>query len=308
MSKKVLVLCGGFSAEREVSLVTGRGAAEALRQKGYEVRLHDLTDVWELIEVLKQEKPAAVFNALHGNWGEDGEIQGLLDLLQIPYTHSGVTASAVGMDKDLTRAAAASCGIKVAQAERKTYRRFLVEGTLVEMPYVLKPVSDGSSVGVYLIFKPEDLVAVHYDDADNEILIEKYIAGKELTVMCLDGKAHVVTEIRPSVEFYDYEAKYTDGVTRHILPAEIPQEVAKTCLEYAEKLHQRIGCNMVSRCDFRYNEKDGVVLLEINTNPGMTPLSLVPEQAKFVGISYPDLCEKLVERAKCRKLPDIQLS
>lgn len=308
MSKKVLVLCGGFSAERQVSLVTGREAAEALRQKGYEVLSHDLTDVWKLIEVLKHEKPDVVFNALHGNWGEDGEIQGLLDLLQIPYTHSGVAASAVGMDKDLTRAAAASCGINVAQAEKKTYRHFLEQGTTIEMPYVLKPVSDGSSVGVYLIFKPEDLTAVHYDNVDSEILIEKYIAGKELTVMCLNGKAHVVTEIRPSVEFYDYKAKYTDGVTHHILPAEIPQEAAKICLEYAEKLHQRLGCNTVSRCDFRYNEEDGVVLLEINTNPGMTPLSLVPEQAKFMGISYQDLCEKLVERAKCRKLPNIPLS
>ena len=301
MSKKVLVLMGGFSHEREVSLVSGRGAAEALRQKGYDVVEHDLTDAWKLLETVKAEKPDVIFNALHGNWGEDGEIQGFLDLLQIPYTHSGMRASLLGMDKEITKHLAHSCGIKVALSEKLTVREFLSSGTMISMPYVLKPVSDGSSCGVFIIMNDDDLKQVHYDDEDEEILVEKYIPGKELTVGCIDGKAYVVTEIRPAAEFYDYRAKYTEGVTRHILPAEIPDETAEKCKRWAEKLHRKLGCRTVSRIDLRYNEQDGPVLLEINTHPGMTPLSLVPEQARYAGISYGDLCEMLVNEAACRK-------
>lgn len=302
MSKKVLVLMGGFSAEREVSLVTGKGVAEALKKKGYEVVLHDLQNGFELVDVLQKEKPDAVFNALHGNWGEDGEIQGFLDVLQIPYTHSGMRASVLGMDKELTKKLAAEAGVKIAPSEKKTFAEFKKNGTKISMPYVVKPVSDGSSVGVFIITKPEDLQQIEYADENREIMIEKYIGGKELTCMCLEGKSYVVTEIRPSVEFYDYKAKYTDGITRHILPAEIPEEAAEKVKDFSQKVHNALECNMLSRCDLRYNEKDGVVLLEINTNPGMTPLSLVPEQAKYIGISYEDLCEKLVESAYCRKL------
>ncbi len=302
MSKKVLVLMGGFSHEREVSLISGKGVADVLRQKGYEVVEHDLTDAWKLAEVLKTEKPDVVFNALHGNWGEDGEIQGFLDLLQIPYTHSGMRTCLLGMDKEMTKRIAENCGIKVAISERITVRDFKNNGTMISMPYVLKPVSDGSSCGVFIIMTPEDLQQVHYDNEDEEILVEKYIPGKELTIACIAGKAYVVTEIRPSVEFYDYKAKYTDGVTQHILPAEIPQDVADRCLRWAEKLHRKLGCRSVSRIDVRYNEEDGPVFLEINTHPGMTPLSLVPEQAKYAGIGYADLCEILVNSAGCRKL------
>ncbi len=302
MSKKVLVVMGGFSHEREVSLVTGKGAAEALRQKGYEVVEHDLTDGRKFMEVLAAEKPDVVFNALHGNWGEDGEIQGFLDVLQIPYTHSGMRSSLLGMDKDVTKYLARSCGIKVAISEKIKVKDFWNNGTMISMPYVLKPVSDGSSCGVFVIMTEDDLRKVHYDNENEEIMVEKYIPGKELTISCINGKAYVVTEIRPKVEFYDYTAKYTDGVTEHILPAEIPDEVAEKCKRWAERLHRKLGCKTVSRIDVRYNEEDGPVLLEINTHPGMTPLSLVPEQAKYVGISYADLCEMLVNQAACRPI------
>ena len=302
MFKKVLVLMGGFSHEREVSLVSGKGVAEALREKDFDVVEYDLQNGWDFVETLKKEKPDVVFNALHGNWGEDGEVQGLLDVLQIPYTHSGMRASLLGMDKDVTKYLARSCGIKVALSEKIKVKDFWNNGTMITMPYVLKPVSDGSSVGVFIIMSEEDLSQVHYDDENMEILVEKYIPGKELTVACINGKAYAVTEIRPKVEFYDYEAKYTDGVTEHILPAEIPEDVADRCKRWAEKLHKKLGCRMVSRIDVRYNEEDGPVLLEINTHPGMTPLSLVPEQAKYVGISYADLCEMLVNSAGCRSL------
>ncbi len=300
MTKKVLVLMGGFSAEREVSLSSGKDIANALETKGYDVLLYDLKDAWDFVKVLQKEKPDVVFNGLYGNWGEDGAIQGMLDLLQIPYTHSGMRASAVGMDKHLTKYIAKTCGIRVAQSQKMTVREFFENGTIVPMPYVVKPVSDGSSVGVFIVETPEDVLKVKYKNIDREILVEKYIPGHELTVMCLEDKAYVVTELKASNEFYDYNAKYTAGKTEHILPAQIPYEVSEICKAYAEKLHQALGCNTVSRVDFRWNEEDGVVLLEINTNPGMTALSLVPEQAKYVGISYADLCAKLVEGAKCR--------
>ncbi len=302
MSKKVLVLTGGFSAEREVSLSSGQDIADALKKKGYEVLAYDLTDVWKFIEVLKKEKPDVVFNGLYGNWGEDGEIQALLDLLQIPYTHSGMRASAIGMDKYITKIVAKNCGIRVAPSQKMRARDFMKNGTVIPFPFVVKPVSDGSSVGVFIVETPEDMLKVKYKDLDREILVEKFIPGQELTVMCLEDKAYVVTELRASDEFYDYKAKYTDGVTQHILPAEIPHEIAETCKAYAEKLHQTLGCNTVSRVDLRYNPTDGVVLLEINTNPGMTSLSLAPEQAKYAGIGYADLCAKLVENAACRKI------
>lgn len=305
MSKKVLVMMGGFSSEREVSLVSGKGISEALREKGYDVIPHDLKDMGEFIKVLQNEKPDVVFNALHGNWGEDGEIQGFLDMLQIPYTHSGQKASAIGMDKSLTKKVCEAHGIKVPSGEETTYGAFKANGTMITMPYVVKPVCDGSSVGVFIIKSEDDLKNVSYDDDEEEILIEKFISGRELTCAVLDGKALAVTELRPKVDFYDYKAKYTDGMTEHVLPAELPEDVTATCMRYAERLHKKLGCNMISRCDFRYNPDDGVVLLEINTAPGMTPLSLVPEQAKFCGISYTDLCSRLVENAACRKLPKI---
>ena len=302
MAKKVLVLMGGFSAEREVSLSSGGDIAEALKSKVYDVVLYDLQNTWDFIDVLQKEKPDVVFNGLYGNWGEDGTVQGMLDLLQIPYTHSGVKTSVIGMDKYLTKQIARSQGIKTAADEKTTARKLAAQGTVISLPYVVKPVADGSSVGVFIVKTPEEAREIRYDDPDREILIEKYIPGRELTVMCLEGRAYAVTELRAAGGFYNYKAKYTDGVTQHILPAEIPDEVAATCKEYAEKIHRALGCCMVSRSDFRWNETDGVVFLEINTNPGMTKLSLVPEQAKYAGIDYATLCAKLVENAECRKI------
>ena len=302
MAKKVLVVMGGFSAERDVSLVTGKGVSEALVRSGYQVISHDLRNGFDFVEVLKKEKPDVVFNALHGNFGEDGEIQGMLDILQIPYTHSGLRASALGMDKNLTKEVAKANGLKIALSQQLTYKEYKQKGTNIEMPYVIKPISDGSSVGVFIIKKEEDKKAVFYEDDNRELMVEKFIEGQELTVAVLDGKALGVTEMRPKTEFYDYEAKYTDGMTQHILPAEIPEDVYKQAQKYAEILHVALKCNTVSRSDFRYNPKDGIVLLEINTNPGMTPLSLVPEQAKFAGISYDEVCKILVEKATYRKI------
>ena len=302
MSKKVLVLMGGFSAEREVSLVTGKGVAEALKKRNYDVVCYDLKNGFDFVDFLKKEKPDVVFNALHGNFGEDGEIQGMLDVLQIPYTHSGLKASVLGMDKSLTKSVAEKYGIKVAVSEKMTFADFKKNGTKIKMPFVVKPVSDGSSVGVYIVKNNEDKEKVFYENSEREILVEKYIQGQEITVGVLNGKALCVTEIRPKVEFYDYRAKYTDGITDHIIPAEIPEKTAEQAKKYAEIIHEALDCSVLSRSDFIYNSEEGVVFLEINTNPGMTPLSLVPEQANYVGLSYEDICIKLVEKASYRQL------
>lgn len=300
--KKVLVLKGGFSAERDVSLVSGKGVAVALKNCGYEVIEHDLTDVYKFMEILKTETPDVVFNALHGNWGEDGAIQSFLDLLQIPYTHSGMEASLLGMNKQLTKQICIENKIKTAAYEAMTFKEYKEKGTSVLYPYVVKPRNDGSSVGVFIVRTDDDKKQVFYDDENREILVEKFIAGKEITVAVIDDKPIAVTELKPNTQFYDYTAKYTDGATTHVLPANIDKQAYKTAMEYALKIHKLLKCNTLSRSDFRYNEQDGVVFLEINTNPGMTPLSLVPEQAKYVGISYEDVCKKLVENAKCRKI------
>lgn len=301
MTTKVLLLYGGFSAEREVSISAKDDIFNALKSKGYNVIEHDLKDVWNFTKVLNEQKPDVVFNGLYGNWGEDGEIQGLLDMLGIAYTHSGLHASAVGMNKHLCKLIAAQNGVKVAKGEKKTFAEYKKYGTKIPYPYVIKPMSDGSSVGVFIVRNADDAAKVCYAKPELDVLIEQYIAGQELTAACFEGKAKVVTELKAKNDFYDYEAKYTAGFTRHILPAQIPSKVAATCCRYAEIVHNALGCNTISRSDFRYNPTDGVVFLEINTNPGMTSLSLVPEQAKYLGISYADLCAKLVENARCRK-------
>jgi len=293
-------MSGGFSAEREVSLISGKGVAEALKTEGYQVILYDLQNIADFISVVETEKPDVVFNALHGNWGEDGEIQALLDLWQIPYTHSGVTASAIGMDKGLTKIIAEANGIKTARGWRMLGVEFLQQAISLPMPYVVKPVSDGSSVGVHIIESVDDLENIKVNEK-SELLIEKYIAGQELTCAVINDKAYVVTELRPKTDFYDYHNKYTTGATEHVIPAAIPDEVAEICKDYAMRIHKALGCRIISRSDFRYNTQDGVVFLEINTHPGMTPLSLVPEQAKYVGISYEVLCKLLVEKAEYRR-------
>jgi len=299
--KKVLVVKGGFSSERDVSLVSGEKAAEALKDKGYTVLEHDLTDTWAFLSVLKKEKPDVVFNALHGNFGEDGEIQGMLDMLSIPYTHSGLKTSVLGMNKNLTKEIAIKNNIKTADYEQKTYCDFKKYGTKLALPYVVKPSSDGSSVGVFIVESENDLKKVFYEDEAQPLIVEKYIKGRELTVAVIENKACAVTELKPKIGFYDYEAKYTTGATTHVLPADLPHDIYQKALDNALKIHQLLECQTVSRSDFRYNSEDGLVFLEINTNPGLTPLSLVPEQAKYIGISYEDLCSKLVENATCRK-------
>ena len=302
MTKKVMVIKGGFSSEREVSLNSGNAVEKALTQKGYTVISHDLQDTKKLINELNTEKPNVVFNALHGNWGEDGTIPALLDLLQIPYTHSGMSASNIGMNKHLTKLIASNAGVKTPLGNKMTAKEFISLAPTLARPFVVKPVSDGSSVGVFIIKNPEDIFKIRYQDPNTELLVEKYIEGQELTVMCYKGKASVVTELKTQNGFYDYKHKYTKDETYHILPASIPEAVKNTCLSYAEIMHTKLGCKTVSRSDFRYNPQDGVVFLEINTHPGMTNLSLVPEQAKYLGISYEDLCQTLVEEATCRPL------
>ena len=302
MAKKVMVLMGGFSSEREVSLDSGKSIAEALKNRGYKVVTHDLTDTQKLLAAINKEKPDVIFNALHGNWGEDGTIPALLDLLQIPYTHSDMKASFIGMNKYLTKLIAERANIKTAFSRKMTAKEFISNGPALARPFVVKPVSDGSSVGVFIVENPEDIFKIRYNDPETELLVEKYIPGRELTVMCYKGKAHVVTELKAQNGFYDYEHKYTSGKTYHIIPADLPQEITQTCLSYAETMHAKLKCKTISRSDFRYNPEDGVIFLEINTHPGMTALSLVPEQAKYIGVSYEELCANLVEEAACRHL------
>lgn len=297
-----MVLMGGFSSERNVSLSSGQAVEKALTKKGYNVITHDLTDTKKLLEELNLEKPNVVFNSLHGNFGEDGSIPALLDLLQIPYTHSGLSASNIGMNKHLTKLIATSSNIKTPNGKKMTAKEFISSASTLSRPFVVKPVSDGSSVGIFIVHNPEDIFKIRYQDPSTELLVEEYIKGQELTVMCYKGTAKVVTELKPKTGFYDYNNKYTLGSTEHVLPANIPDSVKATCLKYAETMHNKLGCKTISRSDFRYNEQDGVVFLEINTHPGMTNLSLVPEQAKYLGISYEDLCQSLVEEATCRPL------
>lgn len=302
MNKKILVVMGGMSSEREVSLVSGKNVSEALQKIGYDVFEYDLKSGVDFLKTLEREKPDVVFNALHGTIGEDGTIQGFLDLLQIPYTHSGVKSSAIGMDKNLCKIIAQNIGIKTAKSEKMSFKEFKTNGTKIDFPYVVKPVDDGSSVGIFIIKKDEDIKNVFYSNDDKQILIEKFIAGMELTCMVLDDKTFVVTELVASNEFYDYQAKYTNGFTKHILPAPIPEDITKEIRQSSLKIHQAIGCNTISRSDFRYNPTDGAIFLEINTNPGLTPLSLAPEQAKYAGICYEELCKILVENATCKKI------
>ena len=301
MQKKVLLIYGGFSAEHDVSIASKNDISQALKSKNYDVIEHNLTDIWNFLNVIKEENPDVVYNGLYGNWGEDGELQGLLDMLKVPYTHSGLKASAIGMDKHLSKLIAEKNGIKIAESEYKSAADYLKYGTQIPYPYVVKPSCDGSSVGVYIVKNQQDAANIKYPDHSMQLLIEKYIAGRELTVMCLKGKAYIVTELVAKNEFYDYQAKYTNGYTKHILPAKIDADVTATCLKYAQTMHNALNCNTLSRSDFRYNTHDGVVFLEINTNPGMTSLSLVPEQAKAIGISYANLCAELVENATYRK-------
>lgn len=299
---RIAVLMGGFSEEREVSLVTGRECAAALRQAGFfHVLEMDVTRA--IASDVVNAGVEICFNALHGPLGEDGSIQGLLNLLGIPYTHSGVLASSIAMQKDFAKEIAASVGIRCPAGSRIDRASYAV--ARFEKPYVIKPINEGSSMHTYIVLDPSetpfDIAAWPYREP---ALVEEYISGKELTVTVLDGAALTVTEIVSQDLFYDFEAKYKPGGSRHILPADIPAAVRAQCLAWAEAIHHKLGCRGISRSDFIYDHRGGekgVYFLEINTQPGMTPTSLAPEQALHCGISFPELVSRLVAVAALDK-------
>lgn len=298
---RVAVLHGGMSAEREVSLRSGAQVIDALRAAGYEVVPVVVgEDLGELIAALTP-RPDAVFNALHGRFGEDGSIQGVLDYMGIPYTHSGVRASAMAMDKAAAKAVFAAAGLPVAP-HRIVEIGELVDHDPLPPPYVVKPVNEGSSVGVSIIMpgdnkRAEIAINWRYGSA----MVEQYIPGRELTVAVLEDRALAVTEILPAESFYDYTAKYAAGGSRHVVPAALPDEITYAAKNIALAAHRALGCRGASRADLRYDDETGrLVLLEVNTQPGMTPTSLLPEQAAYAGMNFSALCAWMVERAQCR--------
>lgn len=302
MTRRIAVLMGGWSAEREVSLVSGKACADALEARGYEVARVDLRrDLSALLAVL-EPRPDVVFNALHGRWGEDGNIQGVLNVLGVPYTHSGLLASAVAMDKAMAKKLFEAEGIPCPPGEVISVER-LRAGHVMDPPYVVKPNDEGSSVGVHVVQPGDNELPFEYLPAGRPVLVEKYIAGRELTVSVMGDRALAVTELRPHDGFYDYAAKYTDGKTTHLCPAPVSDEVMQKAMDYAVRAHKALGCRGVSRADFRYDDTQrdpgDLYMLEVNTQPGMTPLSLVPEQAAHAGISFEDLMEWMVENAAC---------
>jgi D-alanine-D-alanine ligase len=303
MSKHVAVLMGGWSAEREVSLVTGAASAEALRAKGYKVTTIDVGR--NVAELLLRLKPDVCFNALHGPYGEDGTIQGLLEILGLPYTHSGVLASALALDKPMARRLFRDAGLNVAEG-MVLRRHQVLAGHLPPKPYVIKPTNEGSSVGVRIVLEQDNFTPADeswpYGD---KVLVERYIPGHEIQVAVMGDRALGAIEIRPKGRFYDYEAKYTAGKADHFMPAPLPKEDYDEALRVAFVAHQTLGCRGVSRADLRYDDtRDGrgkFYILEINTQPGLTPLSLVPEIARHQGIEFPDLLAWMVEEASCER-------
>jgi D-alanine-D-alanine ligase len=297
---RIAVLKGGRSAERDVSLVSGRECAAALRREGYEVVEIDAGP--DLARVLAELKPDVAFNALHGRWGEDGCVQGILEWLEIPYTHSGVLASALAMDKARAKTVFAAAGLPVAHGmivDRDAARR----AHPMPPPYVVKPVNEGSSVGVYIVAEGANGPAQLADDMPERVLVEEYVAGRELTTTVMGDRALAVTDIIAD-GWYDYHAKYAPGGSRHVVPAELPADITAACLDYALRAHRALGCRGVSRTDFRWDERRGLaglVLLEVNTQPGMTPTSLAPEQAAYCGMSYDELVRWMVEDASCSR-------
>jgi len=301
--KRVAVLYGGMSAEREVSLSTGKQVIAALRSAGFEVTPvlvgADLAAVLQALD----PPPHAVFNALHGRFGEDGTIQGVLDWLGIPYTHSGVRASALAMDKEAAKTVFAGAGLPVARGRVVPIPELEADDP-IPLPYVIKPVNEGSSVGVEILRDGDNRRADiargwHYGPA---AMVEEYIPGRELTVGVMGDRALAVTEIRAEAgAFYDYESKYADGGSRHQVPAAIPADIYDRAMTVAVEAHRALGCRGASRADFRFDDSAGrLVLLEVNTQPGLTPTSLLPEQAAYQGIGFPELCTWMVENAACR--------
>ena len=298
MTCHVAVLMGGWSSEREVSLVSGATVAKALNNAGFKVTEIDVPrDVKSLLSQLNP-KPDKVFNALHGRFGEDGCIQGLLNILGVPYTHSGVLASALAMDKPMTKKILQEVGITVADHQILT-REQLSDSFISFKPYVIKPLNEGSSVGVSIILDGDNDTAEKKDwPYGNRVMVEQYISGRELTVAVMGDRALAVTEIDTQRQFYDYDAKYAYGGSIHQVPAELSQDVYDEALRISVLAHKTLGCRGVSRTDIRYDGKD-LYLLEVNTQPGMTPTSLVPEQASYSNISFESLVVWLVENAEC---------
>lgn len=299
MAKKIAVLKGGWSSEREVSLSTGAAVEKALAELGYDVTSIDVQP--DIAIVLSKQKPQLVFNALHGRFGEDGCIQGVLELLNIPYTHSGVLASALAMSKPAAKRIFQAVGIRTP--ESVTLRiADLLDNPPFPIPFVVKPPNDGSSVGVKIIHNEDEVKALRKEHPDRRVLIEPYIAGREVQVAVLDGEPLGAIEIRTKTEFYDYEAKYTAGKAEHIMPAPIPENDYKEVMALAAKAHQALGCRGLTRSDFRYDDTQlgpGMFyILETNTQPGMTPLSLSPEIAAHAGISFNELVQRLVDGAR----------
>lgn len=303
---RVVVLYGGISAEREVSLSSGVQVAAALREAGYQVDAVDVGHDLAAVVAALTPKPDVVFNALHGRFGEDGSIQGMLDWLGVPYTHSGLRASAVAMDKQAAKALFAAADLPVAPGRMVPIAE-LEAGDPLPLPYVVKPVNEGSSVGVSVVRGGDNrrVEIARSWTFGPEALVEEYIPGRELTVGVMGDRALAVTEIQAVAgAFYDYESKYGDGGSNHILPANVHPDIAEQAMRMAVAAHRAIGCSGATRCDFRYDDTKGepgrLVLLEINTQPGMTPTSLLPEQAAFRGIGFPELCAWMVEHASCR--------
>ena len=299
MPPKVAVLMGGRSAEREVSLVSGRECAIALRAAGYRVVEVDCGP--DLCARLTEIQPDVAFNALHGRWGEDGCVQGILEWLAIPYTHSGVLSSALAMDKAKTKEAYAAAGLPIVTSVIAT-RQAVEAGHVLPPPYVVKPNNEGSSVGVYIVHPGSNAPRLAATMPDT-VMVETYAPGRELTTTVMGDRALCVTDILTS-GWYDYDAKYTTGGSSHVLPAKIPDHITAACHDYALRAHHALGCRGVTRTDFRWDESRGLaglILLETNTQPGMTPTSLVPEQAAHLGISFPDLCAWMVKDASCNR-------
>ncbi|KQT33447.1 D-alanine--D-alanine ligase [Sphingomonas sp. Leaf412] len=304
----IVVLMGGWSAEREVSLMSGAGIADALEANGHRVTRIDMDR--DIAARLAEAKPDLVFNALHGTPGEDGSVQGMMDLMGLRYTHSGLATSVIAIDKVLTKQALVPHGIPMPGG-RVVRSADIHEADPIARPYVLKPVNEGSSVGIAIVTAEGNYgnpigrdVTGPWQEFD-ELLAEPYIRGRELTTAVLGDRALGVTELRPKSGFYDYTAKYTDGMTEHLFPAPIPDAVAAACMAMAVEAHRLLGCKGCSRADFRWDDSryeegrgvDGLFLLEVNTQPGMTPLSLVPEQARHTGMTYEALVQAIVEEA-----------
>lgn len=302
ITRRVTVLMGGFSAERDVSLRSGAAAVKALKDYGYaHVEAIDVPrDVPAFVSALAETRPDVVLNALHGRFGEDGAIQGILDIMRIPYSHSGRLASAIAMDKPTAKLLFERAGIAVAADKVVSHAEILAGGDPLPRPYVIKPLNEGSSVGVHIVREGDNHRPFVEEDwpFGNRVMVEAFIPGRELTVAVMGDKPLGVTEITTSRGFYDYDAKYAAGGSTHQCPADIPATLADEAMALAVRAHDALGCRGVSRTDLRYDGSK-LYILEVNTQPGMTATSLVPEQAAHAGISFPDLCHWMVETAAC---------